>query len=82
MDREYVWSVKTPKAFETKTYKASAYNARQKNIQVTDDCMLAEKAGFRVKLVDTGKENIKITVKEDIMYAEYVLSKREESEQI
>jgi 2-C-methyl-D-erythritol 4-phosphate cytidylyltransferase len=44
--------------------------------------MLAEKAGFRVKLVDTGKENIKITVKEDIQYAEYVLSKREESEQI
>ena len=44
--------------------------------------MLAETAGFRVKLVDTGKENIKITVKEDIMYAEYVLSKREESDQI
>ena len=82
LDREYVWNVQTPQAFETKTYKASAYNARQKNIQVTDDCMLAEKAGFRVKLVDTGKENIKITVKEDIMYAEYVLSKREESDQI
>ena len=69
--------MQTPQAFETKTYKASAYNARQKNIEVTDDCMLAEKAGFKVKLVDTGRENIKITVKEDIDYAEYVISKRE-----
>ena len=77
LDREYVWSVQTPQIFETKVYKASAYNARQKNIQVTDDCMLVEKAGFKVKLVDTGRENIKITVKEDIDYAEFVISKRE-----
>ena len=77
LDREFVWNVQTPQAFEVKTYKASAYNARQKNIEVTDDCMLAEKAGFKVKLVDTGRENIKITVKEDIEYAEYVISKRE-----
>ena len=77
LDRENVWTVQTPQAFETKLYKASAYNARQKNILVTDDCMLAEKAGFKVKLVDTGRENIKITVKEDIEYAEYILSKRE-----
>ena len=39
--------------------------------------MLVEKAGFKVKLVDTGRENVKITVKEDIDYAEFVISKRE-----
>lgn len=79
LDRDYVWNVQTPQAFETKTYEVSAYNARQKNIQVTDDCMLAEKAGFKVKLVDTGRENIKITVKDDIDYAEFILKRREAS---
>ena len=78
LDRDYVWNVQTPQAFEVKTYKVSAYNARQKGIEATDDCMLLEKAGFKVKLVDTGKENIKITVKEDIDYAEYIISKRGE----
>ncbi len=79
LDRDFVWSVQTPQAFDAKIYKVSAYNARQKNIEVTDDCMLLEKAGFKVKLVDTGRENIKITVKEDIDYAEYIILKRGEN---
>lgn len=81
LDRDYVWSVQTPQAFDVKLYKVSAYNARQKNIEVTDDCMLLEKAGFKVKLVETGSENIKITVKEDLDYAEYIISKRGESKE-
>ena len=38
--------------------------------------MLAENAGFKVKLVETGKENIKITVKDDIQLAEHILIAR------
>ena len=37
---------------------------------------LAEKAGFRVKLVDTGKENIKITRPVDIALAEFIIASR------
>ena len=81
LDRDFVWNVQTPQAFDAKIYKVSAYNARQKNIEATDDCMLLEKAGFKVKLVETGKENIKITVKEDIDYAEYIISKRGENKE-
>ena len=40
--------------------------------------MLAEAAGFKVKLVDTGKDNIKITVSDDISLAEHILKKRGE----
>ena len=78
IDRNYVWNVQTPQVFEKKLYSVCAYNAKQKGISVTDDCMLIEKAGFKVKLVDTGRENIKITVKEDINLAEHILSKRGE----
>jgi 2-C-methyl-D-erythritol 4-phosphate cytidylyltransferase len=76
VDRDYIWSVQTPQIFDTKVYKVCAYNARQKGIEATDDTMLAEKAGFKVKLVDTGKENIKITYPSDLEYAEYVIKKR------
>lgn len=78
VDRNYVWNVQTPQVFDVKLYMACAYNAKEKGIEATDDCMLAETAGFKVKLVDTGKDNLKITVKEDISAAEYILSKRGE----
>ena len=79
VDRNYVWNVQTPQVFEVKLYQACAYNAKDKGIDATDDCMLLESAGFKVKLVDTGKSNIKITVKEDISLAEYILSQRGEN---
>lgn len=78
IDRNLVWNVQTPQVFEKKLYNVCAYNAKQKDISATDDCMLVEAAGFKVKLVDTGKENLKITVKDDILLAEYILAKRGE----
>lgn len=80
VDRTYVWNVQTPQVFEKKLYNVCAYNAKQKGISATDDCMLVEEAGFKVKLVDTGKENIKITVKDDIQMAEHILASRGENE--
>ena len=59
----------------------SVAEAKEKGIVATDDCMLAEAFGFRVKLTDTGRENIKITVSDDISLAEYILHKRGEKEQ-
>lgn len=78
IDRSNLWNVQTPQIFEYKKYQISAYKAKQKNFIATDDCMLAENAGFNVKLVETGNENIKITVKDDIKRAEAILSLRGE----
>lgn len=74
IDRQYVWNVQTPQVFETKLYRVCAYNGKENGVDATDDCMLAESAGFKVKLVDTGKDNIKITVKEDVRLAEHILN--------
>ena len=42
---------------------------------VTDDCMLLERAGRRVKLVPGSRRNIKITTPEDKELAEFYLGK-------
>lgn len=78
IDREYVWNVQTPQVFEVKLYAASAYYSKENRFLATDDCMLVENSGFKVKLVDTGRDNIKITVKDDIALAEYILTARGE----
>ena len=79
-DRSGVWQVQTPQVFETEIYRASAYVAIRDKITVTDDCSLAEHAGFSVKMVDCGKENLKITEPIDMYFAEAVLAKRRDDE--
>ncbi len=77
LDREKLYAVQTPQVFECELYRRAISEAR--DIDVTDDNMLLEAIGFGVKLVDTGKENIKITTAEDIDYAEYIINKRGKS---
>lgn len=78
LDREKLYAVQTPQVFDTALYRRAVSAAQ--DITVTDDNMLLEAIGVGVKLVDTGKENIKITTAEDIDYAEYIINKRESSD--
>lgn len=77
VDRDRVMLSQTPQCFYADLYRAAAYTAREKGIKATDDCALAEAAGFTVKMVDCGRDNIKITTPDDIMLAEFILKKRE-----
>ena len=76
VSRENMWTVQTPQVFEHQLYRNCIENATEKGIGATDDCMLAEAYGQRVKLVETGRENIKITYKEDIFLAEAIIKAR------
>lgn len=76
VSRENMWTVQTPQIFEKELYRVCIDNAKERCITATDDCMLAEAYGQKVKLVETGKENIKITYKEDIRLAEAILKSR------
>lgn len=78
INRESLWNVQTPQIFEKNLYSLCIEFAKTNGINATDDCMLAEAYGQKVKLVDTGKDNIKITVREDIAFAESILRLREE----
>ena len=78
-ERKTVWQAQTPQIFETEIYRASAYLALDKGLTVTDDCSMVESAGFKIKLIDCGKENLKITEQVDLYFAEAVLKMRRES---
>lgn len=78
LDRSKVWLIGTPQVFMANMYRAAIYMAQKDGAAVTDDCMMAERLGFKIRLVDIGCENIKITNPEDIYIAEGILKKREE----
>ncbi len=80
-ERKNIRLAQTPQVFSTEIYRVSAYKALSDGLVVTDDASMAEHAGFAVKLVDCGRENIKITEPADIAIAEAILLKRDKTRQ-
>lgn len=76
-DRNYVWCAQTPQIFGRNLYCAAAETAKEAGFCATDDNSLAERIGYKVKLVECSKENFKITHPDDIKNAERILSERE-----
>ena len=79
-NRATVWMAQTPQVFKKTLYEVALAKAEKLDDTITDDSMLAEKAGFHVKLVACESENIKITTPEDIFFAENILRKRRSSD--
>ncbi|NLW73733.1 MAG: 2-C-methyl-D-erythritol 4-phosphate cytidylyltransferase [Clostridiales bacterium] len=78
-DRSLVWLAQTPQVFYSSLYRAAAYSAREDGFSATDDSQLVERIQNPVRLVDCGRENIKITTPEDIILAEAILIAREKA---
>lgn len=76
-DRKTVWMAQTPQVFKTKLYRAAAYTALKKGFDGTDDNMLVENVKHPIRLVECGAQNIKITTRDDLVFAEALLKKRE-----
>ena len=75
-DRSKTWLVQTPQVFMCDIYRVSAYMAKQDSVAVTDDCMMCERLGFDIKLVECGRENLKLTSPEDLGLCEAILTYR------
>ncbi len=75
--REDLYTVQTPQVFKCDLYRASLAMAKKKNIQATDDCALAENAGFPIKLCELSAPNFKMTTSDDVQLLECVLKERE-----
>lgn len=67
--RERAWQVQTPQCFMTAPLLA-AHERFRCTPGITDDCMLIEMAGGRIRLVEGDYRNIKITTPEDMLLAE------------
>ena len=75
LDRNKIFLVQTPQVFHADLYRAALANVDDDSL--TDDNQLMEKIKHPVKLVDTGKDNMKITTPDDIARAEFILAQRE-----
>ncbi len=76
--RENLWAAATPQIFHRVYYAAALRVAEETHAEVTDDNSLMELIGQRVKFVDTGAENFKITYATDILRAEVIIRLRGE----
>ena len=79
VNREHLWAVQTPQVFHTALYHAAVFNAQRTGFTATDDNALIEHLGYRIRLVECGYENLKITTKEDLALAEAILAHREKN---
>ena len=66
VDRSRLWQIQTPQMFEKNLIVGCHDRAARENIDATDDCMLAEKCGVKVAIVEGKYENIKITSPADL----------------
>ena len=72
-DRDTVFLAQTPQTFKKEIILDSYRALGGKREGITDDCMIVEKAGYRVKVVEGNYENIKLTTPEDLFVGENIL---------
>lgn len=77
--RELLYTVQTPQVFKTDLYRAALALALRDKLETTDDTALAEHAGFKVRLCESGNCNLKITVPNDLELIQALLKERRNS---
>lgn len=76
VDRERAVSIQTPQVFRRTELIAAHEKAAEEGFAATDDCMLLERLGKRVRVSEGSYENIKLTTPEDMELAEKILQRR------
>jgi 2-C-methyl-D-erythritol 4-phosphate cytidylyltransferase len=69
VDRAGLWAVQTPQAFRADILREAHDKARRDGIAGTDDAMLVERLGHRVRVVPGLAGNVKITTPDDLRRA-------------
>lgn len=77
LDRSRLWSIQTPQAFKYKIIMDSHKQAQTDNYVGTDDTVLTERLGYKTRLVMGSYNNIKITTREDLVFAEAIVNAEE-----
>jgi len=77
VSREGIWGAQTPQVFRLGPLRESHARAAREGRAVTDDAMLLEAAGHRIRIVPGDLENLKVTFPEDKLFVERLLRARE-----
>jgi 2-C-methyl-D-erythritol 4-phosphate cytidylyltransferase len=76
-NRNHIWLAQTPQVFKHEIYALALKKAEADHLVVTDDNSLVENLGASIKLVECGRNNLKITTPDDIPVALAILKSRE-----
>ncbi|MDT8862316.1 2-C-methyl-D-erythritol 4-phosphate cytidylyltransferase [Alkalihalobacillus sp. MEB130] len=77
LNREELWSIQTPQAFQLSLLKKAHMQAEKAGMMGTDDASLVEWLGQDVAIVEGDYQNIKLTTPEDVLFAEAILKEKE-----
>lgn len=72
-NRSTLWAVHTPQTFKYDILLKSYEDAFKNNFYGTDDAMLVEEIGYKVKMIEGSYNNIKITTQEDLSIGSQIL---------
>lgn len=76
IERSSLWSIQTPQAFRLSLIMRAYDEAERTGFAGTDDASLVEQIGENIQVVEADYDNIKLTTKEDLVFAEAIIRKR------
>lgn len=75
-DRSRFWTVQTPQIFRVEALRHAEDAVRVEGFVGTDDASIVERAGGRVRCVEAPRDNLKVTLPEDLPLVEFLLRSR------
>jgi 2-C-methyl-D-erythritol 4-phosphate cytidylyltransferase len=72
--RDCLWEIQTPQAFQRSLILEAHQVAKRDDQDATDDASLVERLGKPVYLIEGERTNIKITLPEDLLFAEALVA--------
>ena len=79
VDRRTLWRAQTPQMFRLGDLSNALERMQGQGELVTDESSAMEQAGYEVQVIPGSARNLKVTVPEDLMIAEYYLKANKES---
>lgn len=76
LNRKLLWEIQTPQVFKRDIIVEAFEKSANRDETITDDAMLVEKLGVKVKLVMGSYRNIKITTPDDLIIAKRFMDKK------
>jgi 2-C-methyl-D-erythritol 4-phosphate cytidylyltransferase len=72
-ERSSLWEIQTPQAFRASFIFAAHDRAATQGLQATDDAVLVERMGIPVYVLEGERTNFKITLPDDLVFAEALI---------
>jgi 2-C-methyl-D-erythritol 4-phosphate cytidylyltransferase len=73
VDRSSIWTIQTPQVFRRDLFQKALEKAEADGFLGTDEAMLVERLGVKIRIIEGNAGNIKVTTPEDLKIAEALL---------